>query len=75
MMMCGLFFCGRLFSRLGSLAALAKFLLFTGGAARIALGAGNDVDNDTAVVLAAHGARAVRNAKRAALALRHPHCR
>lgn len=67
-------FCrGLFFFSLGGLSALAQLGLLAFGATGIALGARDDINNHAAVVLAAIGARAMRDAKSAAVAGRHPH--
>src|SRR6201999_300299 len=54
--------------RFGGLAALAERFFATLGAARIALGLCDDINDDTAVVLATFRARAVREAQFATFA-------
>ena len=62
--------CFFFFFRLSGLTARAQFLLLAGGAARIALCARDDVDDDLAVVLATFRTCAVSDAKRATVAFR-----
>src|SRR2546426_512500 len=57
------------------LPARAQFRLLPLHASLHSFGAGNDVDNDLAVVFATIGARRMRDAQLAALAARKPHAR
>ena len=57
----------------GILTTLSELFLTLGGTATLALGAGNNVDNDPAVVFATIRACAVRDAQLTAFALRKTH--
>lgn len=53
---------------LGNLSALFELLFAALSAARLARSAGDDIDNDAAIIFSTLGARVMRPAKRAALA-------